>query len=89
MFSVRLTDRVKKQIKQMDPFQAQLLLDWMQTRLEGIENPRASGKPLTGTKKQFWRYRAGNYRIICDIEDDICIILVISVGHRKDVYSKG
>ena len=88
MFSVQLTERARKQLKQLDHFQARLLLDWMQTRLEGIENPRAFGKALTGNKKGFWRYRAGNYRIICDIQDNICLILVISVGHRKEVYNK-
>lgn len=88
MFRLCLSERAKKQLEQMGHYQARLLLDWMQARLDGIENPRAFGKALTGTKHGFWRYRAGNYRIICDIQDELLVILAISIGHRKHVYSK-
>ena len=51
-----------------------------------LKNPRATGKALRGNLSGLWRYRVGDYRIICKMEQNEVIILVISVGHRKDVY---
>lgn len=48
--------------------------------------PRAAGKALKGSFGTLWRYRMGNYRIICKIEDSIFVILVVAIGHRKDIY---
>ena len=54
--------------------------------LENNDNPRKSGRALKGDLGLFWRYRVGDYRIICQIEDETIMILVLSVGHRKEVY---
>ena len=55
-------------------------------RIACLPTPRSSGKPLKGQFGGLWRYRMGNYRIICKIDDSILLILVIAVGHRKDIY---
>ena len=52
------------------------------------QNPRQFGKPLAGNKQGLWRYRVGNYRILCHLKDSICVILALEIGHRKDVYEK-
>ncbi|MCK5871393.1 MAG: type II toxin-antitoxin system RelE/ParE family toxin [Methylococcales bacterium] len=54
--------------------------------LELVDNPRQQGKALTGKFKGLWRYRVGDYRLICNIEDEQIIILVLDVAHRKQVY---
>lgn len=54
--------------------------------LELLDNPRQQGKALTGKYKGLWRYRVGDYRIICDIQDNQLIILVLELGHRKEIY---
>lgn len=51
-----------------------------------LDDPRSSGKPLKGDKRDLWRYRVGRYRILCDIQDDQLCVLVVRVGHRKDIY---
>jgi mRNA interferase RelE/StbE len=51
-----------------------------------LDDPRVLAKPLKGDLASFWRFRVGHYRIICDIQDDKLVILVITIGHRKDVY---
>ena len=53
-----------------------------------LENPRSTGKSLTGNMSGLWRYRVGDYRIIADIEDDILVILVIEVVHRREAYKR-
>ena len=51
-------------------------------------NPRAFGKALTGNKKSLWRYRVGDYRVICQIYDNELIIIAINIDHRKTVYEE-
>jgi mRNA interferase RelE/StbE len=58
----------------------------LRDRLQPAENPRQLGKPLQGDKGGLWRYRVGDYRLICEIQDERITVLVLRVGHRKDVY---
>ena len=51
-----------------------------------LDDPRSMGKGLTGNLAGLWRYRVGDYRIICDIEDGVLLILVVDVAHRREVY---
>lgn len=50
------------------------------------ENPKQFGKPLKGDKSGIWRYRFGDYRILCNLKDSVMVILVLEIGNRKDVY---
>lgn len=54
--------------------------------LAGLEDPRVRGKALTGPLRGLWRYRVGDWRIICDIADERLAILVVEVGHRSSIY---
>lgn len=85
-YHVQLTDTAKKQLKKMDRQTASMLLGWMRRNLEGCENPRQHGKGLSANRSGQWRYRVGNYRLIAEIEDDQIMILILSIGHRSDVY---
>lgn len=87
-YKLFLSDDAKKQIKKMDKYIALLLLKEMQKKLNDIENPRQYGKALTGDKKGLWRYRVGNYRVICNIKDGQLIILALEIGHRKEIYKQ-
>ena len=53
-----------------------------------MEDPRSTGKALAGNLAGLWRYRVGDYRIVCDIEDEVLLILVIDVAHRSKVYKR-
>ena len=70
----------------MDRFDARLITSWIGKNLVGCEDPRAHGKGLTANRSGEWRYRVGNYRILCNIKDDVLVIEVFSVGHRSSVY---
>lgn len=76
----------QKQIRELDPPIQQRILSYFRTRVLTAENPRQLGKALTGDKVGLWRYRIGDYRAICNIEDDRLIVVVLAVGHRRDVY---
>ncbi len=58
----------------------------MDERIAALDNPRSTGKALTGPLGNFWRYRVGDYRVICDLQDDAVRILVVRIGNRKEVY---
>lgn len=75
-----------KQFKKMDNYTKLMLINWIEKNLINCEDPRIHGKALKGNLKNQWRYRVGDYRILCDIEDDKLIILVINIGHRREIY---
>ncbi len=86
MYRVVFTDVAIKELKKLDRHTALLIIAWVRKNLEGCSNPRAFGKGLTVNRSGQWRYRIGDYRLIADISDETITILVLSVGHRKDVY---
>ena len=85
-FRVEYSKIALKQLKKMDRFDARLITSWIGKNLVGCEDPRAHGKGLTANRSVEWRYRVGNYRILCNIKDDVLVIEVFSVGHRSPVY---
>ena len=85
-YKLVLSNRARKQLKKMDRLVSVMLLDDLLNKYDGLENPRQHGKALKGELKKYWRYRIGNYRIICDIQDDKMIVLALEIGHRKEIY---
>ncbi|MDF7300931.1 type II toxin-antitoxin system RelE/ParE family toxin [Proteus mirabilis] len=71
----------------MDKQNARRIIDFMDLRIATLDDPRQSGKSLKGELGEFWRYRVGDYRILCEIRDNELIILIAMLGHRKEVYS--
>jgi mRNA interferase RelE/StbE len=62
------------------------ILRYLRERIATAEDPRRFGKPLTGDLKGFWRYRVGDYCMVASIEDDRFVVLIVTVGHRREVY---
>jgi mRNA interferase RelE/StbE len=85
-WKIEITRGAEKQIKKLDRTAQTVILRFLRERLQPAENPRQWGKPLHGEKGGLWRYRVGDYRLICDIQDEKITVLVLRVGHRKDVY---
>jgi mRNA interferase RelE/StbE len=83
---IEITRTATKQITELDRAAQKSIQHFLRERLGPAENPRQWGKPLHGEKRGLWRYRVGDYRLICDIQDEKIIILVLELGHRKDVY---
>lgn len=85
-YTVEYTPRAVKELKKLDKQTRSLIIGWIEKNLVECENPRQHGKGLTANRSGQWRYRVGNYRIIADISDEKIVILVLSVGHRSEVY---
>lgn len=84
---IDLTATAAKQLSKLDKTEAKRIATFLRQRLATLENPRSTGKALTGPLLgTYWRYRVGDYRIICDIQDGVLCILVIEIGNRREVY---
>lgn len=85
-YRIEYSKQSLKVLKKMDKHKALILTSWIEKNLLHISDPYSLGKALLGNKKGQWRYRVGNYRILTKIEDDNLLILVIDIGHRKEIY---
>ncbi len=88
MYKVELTETAKKQLKKLNK---KSKIDYVNIinflkNIDNTNNPRVSGKALQGNLKGLWRYRIGNFRILVNIIDDKVCILVLEIGHRKEIY---
>ncbi len=85
-YHVEFTNDALKFLKKLDKYTSMLITGWIRKNLEGCENPRAFGKGLTANHSGEWRYRIGDYRLIADIDDKRVLILILKIGHRRDIY---
>lgn len=88
-WTVEVSDFAERQLCKLDRPLQKRLLDWLDERIEGCKNPRHFGEPLRGNLANLWRYRVGDYRIICEIQDEQLVVLALAVGHRREVYQRG
>jgi mRNA interferase RelE/StbE len=86
VWTIEITRTAERQIKKLDRSAQVIVMRFLRERLKGASNPQKWGKPLRGEKRGLWRYRVGDYRLICDIQDERITVLVLEVGHRRDVY---
>ena len=87
-YDVETTARFDREFKKLDRYTQRMIKAWIERNLVGCSDPRQYGKGLTANRSGQWRYRIGDYRLICEIQDTQLIILALSVGHRRDVYEK-
>ena len=86
-YTVQYTAGAIKNLKKLDKHTQALILGWIEKNLMNCENPRQHGKCLTANRSGQWRHRIGDYRLICEIEDDKIVILILSIGHRREIYN--
>ncbi|MBP3913422.1 MAG: type II toxin-antitoxin system RelE/ParE family toxin [Lachnospiraceae bacterium] len=86
-YRVETTGRFDKEFKKLDRYTQRMIKAWIEKNLVDCSDPRVHGKGLTSNRSGQWRYRIGDYRLICVIEDDKLVILALSVGHRSNIYT--
>jgi mRNA interferase RelE/StbE len=85
-YRVETTARFDREFKKLDRYTQKMIKAWIEKNLVDCADPRAHGKGLTANRGGQWRYRIGDYRLICSIEDDKLVILALSIGHRSEIY---
>ena len=82
---IEYTETSRKQLTKLDKTMQKRILDYMD-EVGHLENPRSRGKALVDNMRGLWRYRVGDYSVICEIQDSKIIIAVLKIGHRKNIY---
>ena len=85
-WQVEWEDRARRELRRLDGSVQQQILRYLRERIATDAPPRRFGRALTGDRIGLWRYRVGDYRLICKIEDDHLLVLILAVGHRREVY---
>lgn len=85
-YRVETTPRFEKEFRKLDRYTQRMLKAWIDKNLVDCADPRTHGKGLTANRSGQWRYRIGDYRLLCLIEDEELVILALTVGHRREVY---
>ncbi len=86
-WKVELSREAERDLSSLDAQHSRRILKFLHERVAGLDNPRSIGRALVGSRLgEFWKYRVGDYRLICKIEDDRVVVLVLRVGHRKEIY---
>lgn len=86
-WNVELSETADRELGKLDSQQRKRILKFLHARVAKLDDPRSIGKALQGSRLgEFWRYRVGDYRLICRLEDDRLLVLVLRIGHRKKMY---
>lgn len=86
-WKIELSAQADRELSKLDSQQSKRILKFLRDRLAPLDNPRSIGQALHGSELgEFWKYRVGDYRLICKIEDQRLLILVLRVGHRREIY---
>lgn len=88
IWTIKFSEFSLKQIKKLDKAIAKKIISYLKDQVANKQDPRIFGKPLLHDKSDMWRYRVDDYRIICRIEDHELVVLVLRLGHRKDIYDE-
>jgi mRNA interferase RelE/StbE len=85
-WTIELSVGAKRQLRKFDRSVSKRITRYLQERVGALDNPRQSGKALQGELGDYWSYRVGDYRILCEFHDHKLVVLVVAIGHRGDVY---
>lgn len=86
-WTVEVSAGARKALSKLDPTASRAILKFLDEKVARAVDPRASGRALTGSALgNFWRWRVGDYRVIADIQDRRVTVLVVRIGHRREVY---
>lgn len=87
-WKIKYLKSIQKDMRKIDKKDQHRIREYLESYIVSSGNPRSFGKMLKGSRSELWRYRVGKYRIICELNDISITVLVIRIGHRKDVYKR-
>jgi mRNA interferase RelE/StbE len=83
---VEFAPKADKQLEKLDATVRKKIVCFLRQLLDNYPSPRTTGTALTGPYERFWRYRVGEYRIVCELQDHKMVVWVVAVGHRREIY---
>jgi mRNA interferase RelE/StbE len=85
-WKINFKPKAERELASLDKQAQKRIVHYIEHKIAPLPNPRQLGVPLRNKLKGLWKYRIGDYRLICEINDSTVTVLVVSVGHRKEVY---
>lgn len=85
-WTIDYTDAARRSLRKLDRQTTKRIVDFLDRRIATSENPRQIGQALAGPLSGYWKYRVGDFRVICDIQDNRLVVLVVEIGSRREVY---
>jgi mRNA interferase RelE/StbE len=87
-WTIEFDTAAQRELNNLDPVIARRMLKFLLERVAKLDDPRRIGERLQGQLHHLWKYRVGDYRILCSFNQEILVILVLEIGHRRDVYKR-
>ena len=85
-WTIEYSEAADRQLRKLDKPSSRRIVDYLRHRVASLDDPRVLGKALRGPLGDLWSYRVGDYRIICELRDERLCVLVVRLGHRKEIY---
>lgn len=86
MWKLEFSKKAIKQLSKLDTQDQKITMAWLSKNIDGCSNPRSRGRALKANLSGLWRYRIGDYRVLCDIQDERLVVFAVEVAHRREVY---
>jgi mRNA interferase RelE/StbE len=86
-YTLFFSDAADNELSRLDNSVRLRIVTWLIKNVDGCTDPRQHGKGLTANLSGYWRYRIGDYRVICEIHDDVCEVIAVTDGHRSKIYA--
>lgn len=85
-WTVEVSAQARKQLEKLGSQEVARITRYLRDRIAPSDDPRQFGKPLVSDLSGYWRYRVGDYRVVCQLIDNKLVVLVVDIGHRREVY---
>ena len=87
-WSIEFEPDARRELEKLDKSVSDRILKFLRQRLAVLDDPRSIGERLQGPLRQYWKYRVGDYRLICSLQDDRLVVIVVRIGHRREIYKR-
>lgn len=87
-WAVEFDTAARRELDKLDPVIARRILRFLLQRVAKLDDPRSIGERLTGKLNHLWKYRVGDYRLLCSFKHEILVVLVLEIGHRREIYKR-
>jgi mRNA interferase RelE/StbE len=85
-WTIEFDPMARRELEKLDKPISDRILKFLHERVAALDDPRKIGERLQGTLRQFWKYRVGDYRLICSLKDERLVVVVVRIGHRRGIY---
>jgi mRNA interferase RelE/StbE len=87
-WSIEFDPDARRELEKLDKSVSDRILKFLRERVAVLDDPRSIGERLHGPLRQYWKYRVGDHRLICSLKDDRLVVIVVRIGHRREIYKR-